>query len=94
MVKDVDETSDEVVKKKNFDLDVEKTCDVEVKKKCEEKWSQEAGKETTQIYKSKKQEKKDIQDEEALREALAEEDRAEREMEERIREDREFEDMV
>ena len=64
------------------------------KKKCEEKWSQEAGKETTQIYKSKKQEKKDIQDEEALREALAEEDRAEREMEERIREDREFEEMV
>ena len=31
MVKDVDETCDEVVKK-NFDLDVEKTCDVDVKK--------------------------------------------------------------
>lgn len=63
---------------------MKETCEEDVKKICDEPKKET---ETPDDH----QERLDI---EALREALAEEDRVEREMEERIREEREYNDLM
>ena len=76
----VGEKDDEEVNKDKVDEALKETCEEDVKKICDEPKKET---ETADDY----QERLDI---EALREALAEEDRVEREMEERIREENEY----
>lgn len=73
---------------------VEETCEESLKESELLEIYADAFYEESQEYVNEDHQRQTIQDEEALMEILAEEDRAEREMEERIRQDREFDELL
>ena len=73
---------------------VKETCEEPLKESELQEIYADAFYEESHGYANEDHERQTIQDEEALMEILAEDDRAEREMEERIRQDREIDDLL